>query len=86
MKPPPITLRYGNWHIRRRVPRRYRSIDPRDTFISRYTDSRSVAEQKTAQVGASTAEAWEDRPAGDVDDAEARFAAPWNLAEARGFA
>lgn len=43
----PITKRGKTWHLRRRVPKRYRSVDRREAvYPSLHTDSETVARQK----------------------------------------
>lgn len=44
-----------------------------------------IAKSKATRVWAQMIEAWEARLAGDTSDAEARFSAAKNLAEARGY-
>ena len=42
-----IAIRGRLYHLRRRVPRRYRTIEPRETvWISLHTDSETVARGK----------------------------------------
>lgn len=86
MKPPSIVLRQNIWHIRRRVPTRYASVDPRSIIhISLHTDSRSVALVKAPQVWAEMIEAWEAMLEGHHRFAEERMAAARNLAQRRGY-
>jgi len=81
-----ITKRSDTFHLRRRVPRRYRSVEPRDTvWISLHTDSATLAKSKAERAWGQMIEAWEARLAGDTDDAEARYAAAQELARVRGF-
>ncbi len=81
-----IILRSNTYHIVRRVPTRYTSVDPRTKVsISLHTDSRSVAQTKATTVWSQMIEAWEARLAGDTDDAEARYDAARELAAVRGF-
>ena len=81
-----ITRRGDTFHLRRRVPRRYRDVEPRDTvWISLHTDSETVAKSKADRAWLQMIEAWEARLAGDTEDAEARYAAAQELARVRGF-
>ncbi len=81
-----ITKRGSTFHLRRRVPRRYREVEPRETvWISLHTDSETVAKSKAGRAWDQMIEAWEARLAGDTDDAEARYAAAQELARVRGF-
>lgn len=73
-------------HIRKRVPRRYRSVEEREFFwVSLHTDSEAVARQKAPIIWAEMIEAWEAKLAGDTSDADARIAAVKNLAATRGY-
>lgn len=73
-------------YLRRRVPRRYVSVEPKPFFVvSLHTDSMTAAQAKAPRIWADMIEAWEARLAGDTGDAEARLAAARNLAQARGF-
>ncbi|MEM9228223.1 MAG: DUF6538 domain-containing protein [Pseudomonadota bacterium] len=79
-----IAKRGRLYHRRRRVPRRYRSIEPRKTvWISLHTDSETVARSKADRAWSQMIEAWEARLAGNSADAEARYDAARDLA--RGF-
>jgi len=81
-----IAKRSRLYHLRRRVPRRYRGIEPRETvWISLHTDSETVARSKADRAWSQMIQAWEARLAGDSADAEARYEAARNLARARGF-
>lgn len=80
-----VIQRGSGYSLRKRVPRRYRDIEPRDTvWISLHTDSRTVAESKALRAWEQMVEAWEARLAGDSHDAEERFAAVKELAAIRG--
>lgn len=81
-----LVLRSNTYHIVRRVPTRYASVEPRTKVsISLHTDSRSVAQTKATTVWNQMIEAWEARLAGDTDDAEVRYDAARELAAVRGF-
>lgn len=86
MEKAPIIQRNRIWHIRRRVPKRYASIESREyVHLSLHTDSRSIAEGKWQGVWDNQVEAWEAKLAGDTADAEKRHAAAVELARVRGF-
>ncbi len=81
-----IIKRGSALHLKKRVPRRYGSVEAREfVYISLHTDSETVAATKAPKIWADLIEAWEARLAGDTTDADARFAAAKNLAQARGF-
>lgn len=81
-----LILRGTTYHYRRRVPKRYRSVEPREVInTSLGTDSLTVARSKGPMFWAEKIKGWEARLAGDTDDAEQRFAAAQELAQARGF-
>ena len=83
--PKPI-LRGGTYHLRARVPKRYRSVEHRSqVWMSLHTDSQSEALERAATVWKQQIEGWEARLKGDTTDAEARFAAARELAHRRGF-
>ncbi len=80
-----ITKRENTFHLRRRVPTRYNSVEPRKTvWISLHTDSEAVARSKADRAWGQMVEAWEARLAGDTEDAETRLAAAHELARIRG--
>lgn len=81
-----IMKRGKSFSLRKRVPSRYKHVEPRGTvWISLRTDSESVAASKADRAWAQMVEAWESRLAGDSDDADARFAAAREIADVRGF-
>src|SRR6056297_3768148 len=81
-----IAKRGRLYHLRRRVPRRFRGVEPRETvWISLHTDSETIARSKADQAWSQMIEAWEARLAGNSADAEARYEAARDLAQARGF-
>lgn len=81
-----IAKRGSTFHLRRRVPRRYRGVEPRETvWISLHTDSEMLARSKADRAWSQMIEAWEARLAGNSEDAEARYEAARDLARARGF-
>jgi hypothetical protein len=76
----------GTLYLYKRVPKRYASVEPRTfVWISLRTDSPSVAKTKEAATWEQMVAAWEAKLAGDTTDAEQRFAAARDLAEAQGF-
>jgi integrase len=81
-----VIRRAKTFHLRKSVPRRYASIEPRKVvWISLHTDSESIARQKAPAAWSHMVEAWEARLAGDSDDAERRFEAARELAQVRGY-
>ena len=81
-----IVKRGSTFQLRRRVPQRYRTVEPRAVvWISLHTDSETVARSKADRAWGNLVEAWEARLAGDTEDAEARHAAAHELARIRGF-
>ncbi|MFZ7093707.1 hypothetical protein [Primorskyibacter sp. 2E233] len=80
-----IAKRGRLYHLRRRVQRRYLSIEPRETvWISLYTDSETVARSKADRAWSQMIEAWEARLAGNSEDAEVRYEAARDLAPRAG--
>jgi integrase len=76
----------GTLYLYMRVPKRYAAVEPRKlVWISLHTDSPSVAKTKEAVTWEQMLAAWEAKLAGDTADAEQRFQAARDLAEARGF-
>ncbi|WP_338390848.1 DUF6538 domain-containing protein [Rhodobacter capsulatus] len=72
--------------LRKRVPQRYRSVEPRtEIWLSLHTDSETIASQKAPRIWHEQIEAWEAKLAGDTEEAEARHAAARRLAEVRGY-
>ncbi|AML51692.1 hypothetical protein [Falsihalocynthiibacter arcticus] len=79
-------LRGTTWYLKRRVPKRYASVELRPVvWGSLKTDSYSVAVQKTAGVWLSYIEGWEALLAGRDGDAAEKFRAAQQLAALRGF-
>ena len=76
----------GTLQLYKRVPKRYASIESRKfVWVSLHTDSLSVAKAKEAAAWEQMIAGWEAKLAGDSSDAEERFAAARDLAEAKGF-
>lgn len=81
-----LLLRGTTYYLKRRVPRRYQSVEPRsEVWESLKTDSKSVAAQKLERVWSSYIEGWEALIAGQDGEAELRFRAAKELAAKRGF-
>jgi hypothetical protein len=79
-------LRRGSaFHMRRRVPLRFREVEPRvHISISLHTDSEKTAKEKAAVVWAEMIDAWEAKLDGASDVAATRLAAAKRLAQRRG--
>lgn len=79
-------LRRGTtYYIRKRVPQRFASVEQRDiVWVSLHTDSERLAKSKATAAWSEMIEAWEARLAGHSQDAEQRFEAAKQLAQARG--
>lgn len=76
----------GTIQLRRRVPKRYASVEDRSTiWVSLHTDSPEEARRKGDAVWNEHIAAWEAMLAGDTAQAEARLAAAMELAAVRGF-
>ena len=81
-----IMKRGNNYHLRKRVPRRYQDVEERKSvWVSLHTDSMIVAKEKAHAAWQHIVEGWEARLAGDTSDAEKRFEAAKNLAAVRGY-
>jgi len=81
-----LTLRSRTWYLRKRVPTRYKPVEPRGTvWISLHTDSETIAKQKADGAWMNMIEGWEAKLAGDDSDAEVRFDAAQELAKVRGY-
>jgi hypothetical protein len=65
-----ILKRGGAYQLRRRVPERYRSVEPRtQIWMSLHTDSETIARPKAGQAWTESTEVWEARLAGAVPGA-----------------
>ena len=81
-----IHLRANTYHLRKRVPARYLTVEPRaEVWISLKTDSRLEAGHKAPQVWAAILDSWEAKLGGMSEDAEQRYSAARTLAQARGY-
>lgn len=80
-----LITRGTTYYLRKRVPTRYRRVDPwLEVLQSLHTDSLAEAQRKGTLVWNELLLSWEARLAGDTEDAEARYAAARNLAQMRG--
>jgi hypothetical protein len=71
--------------MRRRVPLRFREVEPRvHVSISLHTDSEKTAREKAAVVWAEMIDAWEAKLDGATDEGAKRLAAAKRLAQRRG--
>lgn len=78
--------RNGTFHLRKRVPKRYASVEERsEIWISLGTDSEEEARIKAGPAWQRCLDALDAKLAGNTDDAEAQFEAARSLAQARGF-
>ena len=81
-----VFKRGSTYQLRRRVPKRYRSVEPRATvWASLHTDSESVAKRKAEEAWAHLVEAWEAKLSGCSEEALERYEAARELANIRGF-
>lgn len=79
-------MRAGHYYIRRRVPSRYESVEPRSIIqLCLFTDSLDIAQRKAGEVWAQMIEAWEAKLAGHDPEGEGRLDAARELAHARGY-
>lgn len=79
-------LRRGSaFHLRRRVPLRYREVEPRiHIVLSLHTDSEKTAMEKAAVVWEQMLDAWEAKLEGATKEGAARLEAAKRLAQRRG--
>lgn len=81
-----IKWRGNKLYLYRRVPKRYASVETRTfVWLSLNTDSMTEAAGKGGPAWEQLLAGWEAKLAGDTSDAEQRFDAARELAEARGF-
>ena len=81
-----FTRRGTVYYLRKRVPKRYRRVEARETvWVSLHTDSETAAGTKAPAAWSQMIEGWEAKLAGDTEDAERRFEAARELAQVRGF-
>lgn len=80
-----LLLRGDTFHLRRRVPLRYREVEPRvHIVISLHTDSEKTAKEKAVVVWSEMLDAWEAKLDGAHSEGVARLAAAKKLAGRRG--
>lgn len=80
-----LQKRNNTYHLRKRVPTRYRPVEERASFyVSLKTDSETLAQQKAAAIWSEQLEFWEARLAGDDVEAERRHASAQAMARMRG--
>ncbi|OOY20846.1 hypothetical protein BMI86_10080 [Thioclava sp. DLFJ5-1] len=79
-------LRDGVYYFRKRVPRRYSSVEAR-TIINQclWTDSLDIADRKAPEVWSRMIDGWEAKLRGETSDAEERMEAAMDLARTRGY-
>ncbi|MDJ0823782.1 MAG: phage integrase SAM-like domain-containing protein [Paracoccaceae bacterium] len=81
-----IIDRNGTFHLVKRVPVRFRSVEPRrQIWLTLNTDSLRGAEKKAPAVWETQVTAWEAMLDGNTDVAEERYEAAKRLAKARGY-
>jgi integrase len=81
-----LARRNKTLYLHKRVPRRYRLVDARESvWLSLATDSEEVARQKAPVIWQDMIEAWEAKLEGRDADAEGMIAAAKNLAKKRGY-
>lgn len=81
----PLQLRGSNYHLRRRVPKRYARVERRkEVKISLGTDSLSEARRKEVEVWDQQLARWEALMKGDTSEAEKRYQAAKEIAKTHG--
>ncbi len=81
-----IVKRTNTYQLRRRVPKRYKTVESRETiWISLHTDSQSIAKRKAVDAWEELLQSWEAKLAGSSDHAQERYDAARELANIRGF-
>lgn len=82
-----LVLRGGTWHLVRRIPKRYKTVDKRAMFsASLDTDSRSAAERKASEVWERQCDFWQAKLDGHAVDERRAFEAVRKVAQSRGYA
>jgi len=80
-----IYLRGNSYHLRKRVPLRFKAIEEREIVaVSLKTDSPRLAKRKADEVWNQLLEGWEAALCGDADGAQARYRVAKNVAAHRG--
>ncbi|WP_146617349.1 DUF6538 domain-containing protein, partial [Agrobacterium sp. MS2] len=81
-----IIRRGSTYHLRKRVPLRFRLIEVREhVAVSLHTDSEKLALRKAEEIWSQLVEGWEMALRGDTGGAQARYDAAKNIADHRGF-
>ncbi len=81
-----VVKRGGVYHLRRRVPVRFKSVEDRTSvYVSLKTDSETMANAKAPMVWERLVKAWEDALAGQTGDSVKKFEQAQKLAVASGF-
>ena len=81
-----IIRRGDTFHLRKRVPLRFASVEERPIIgVSLRTDSESAARRKAEEVWAHLIEGWESALRGEGGNARARYDAAKDIAARRGF-
>ena len=80
-----VVLRSGTYYLRKRIPARFFTIDPRkEIWVSLKTDSKSSAQEKAKLLWVTLLDAWEARLQGNSEDAAERFEAVHDIARSKG--
>lgn len=81
-----LTRRGNTLSIRKRVPKRYAAVEPRDyVWLALRTDSEEIAQKKAPAIWAEMIEAWEAKLSGAIAEGDDRLAAARELASKRGY-
>jgi hypothetical protein len=81
-----LLLRGSTYHLRKRVPLRYRPVEVREhVAVSLHTDSQRLAVRKADEIWAQLIDGWEMALRGDNGGAQARYEAAKHIAAQRGF-
>jgi integrase len=81
-----LLLRGSTYHLRKRVPLRYRPVEVREhVAVSLHTDSQRLAVRKADEIWAQLIDGWEMALRGDKGGAQARYEAAKHIAAQRGF-
>lgn len=81
-----VVKRGGVYHLRRRVPVRFQSVEDRTSvYVSLKTNSETMAKAKAPLVWERLMKAWEDALAGQTGDSLKKFEQAQKLAVASGF-
>lgn len=81
-----LTQRNGIYYLVRKVPVRYRRVEERaQVWLSLKTDSIAEAEKKAPVVWSEVRSSWEAMLKGDTTEAQSRYEAARDIAQAHGF-